>query len=90
MATMSHPIPPHLVPWIDARSRFHLSDAHVQMARKLGMNPKKLGHLANHGQEPWKLQLPEFIEQCYDKSFKEHHPDQVRSIEQGVKAQKHK
>jgi len=29
--------------WIEARKRFHLSDAHVQMARELGMNPRKLG-----------------------------------------------
>jgi hypothetical protein len=34
----------------DARRRFHLS--HVQMARELGMNPKKLGKLDNHDQEP--------------------------------------
>jgi hypothetical protein len=31
------------------------------MARELGMNPKKLGKLDNHDQEPWKLPLPEFI-----------------------------
>jgi len=29
-------------PWIDAQKRFHLSHAHIQMARELGMNPKKL------------------------------------------------
>ena len=29
--------------WIDARKCHHLSHAHVQMARELGMNPKKLG-----------------------------------------------
>ncbi len=38
--------------WIDARKRFHLSHVHVQMARELGMNPKKFGKLANHRQEP--------------------------------------
>ena len=52
-------IPMNLKPWIDARRRFRLSHAHVQMARELGMNPKKLGKLANHKQEPWKLPLPE-------------------------------
>lgn len=36
--------------WIDARKRFHLSHAHVQMARELGTNPKKLG---NKGQRVW-------------------------------------
>lgn len=47
--------------WIEARQRYHLSHAHVQMARALGLNPKKLGNLDNHEQEPWKP-LPEFIE----------------------------
>ena len=32
-----------------------------KMARELGMNPYKLGKLANHRQEPWKLTLPDFI-----------------------------
>src|SRR3989304_2344767 len=51
--------------WIDARKRHHLSHAHVQMARELGMNPQKLGKLDNHRQEPWKLPLPAFIEELY-------------------------
>lgn len=34
--------------WIDARKRYHLSHAQVQMARELGMNPRKLGGLDNH------------------------------------------
>jgi hypothetical protein len=34
--------------WIEARKRFHLSDAQVQMARELGLNPKKFGNLTNH------------------------------------------
>lgn len=28
--------------WIDARKQHHLTHAQVQMARELGMNPKKL------------------------------------------------
>lgn len=48
--------------WIDAKKRFRLSDTHIQMARELGMNPKKFGSLANHKQEPWKAPLPDFIE----------------------------
>jgi hypothetical protein len=32
--------------WIDARNRHHLSHAHLQMARELGMNPAKLGRTA--------------------------------------------
>ena len=53
--------------WIDARKRHHLSDAQVQLARELGMNPAKLGKLDNHKQEPWKLPLPQFIEELYSK-----------------------
>ena len=74
-------IPTNLKPWIDARRRFRLSHAHVQMARELGMNPKKLGKLANHKQEPWKLPLPEFIAALYAKRFGKAGPDTVRTIE---------
>jgi len=56
-------MPEKYLPWIEARKRFHLSDAHIQMARELGLNPKKFGGLANTKQEPWKLPLPEFIEE---------------------------
>ncbi len=76
--------------WVDARKRFHLSHAHVQMARELGMNPKKLGGKANHKQEPWKLPLPDFIEELYRKRFGKTRPDEVRSIEQMVKDTKRK
>lgn len=55
-------IPERLRVWIDARKRHHLSDVQVQMACELGMNPKKLGKFDNHEWEPWKLPLPEFIE----------------------------
>jgi hypothetical protein len=74
-------IPADLKPWIDARKRFHLSHAHVQMARELGLNPQKVGKLANHEQEPWKLPLPEFIEHLYFKRFGKEQPDTVISIE---------
>lgn len=71
-----------LKPWIEARQRFHLSDAQVQMARELGMNPKKLGGLANHRQESWKVPLPRFIELCYEKQLRRIQPLDVRSIEE--------
>ena len=62
-------IPEHLQAWIDARKRHKLSHAQAQMARELGMNPRKLGKLDNHHQEPWKLPLPAFIEELYFKRF---------------------
>lgn len=71
--------------WVDARKQFWLSDAHVQMARELGMNPKKFGKLANHRQEPWKLPLPDFIEELYFKRFRKDRPEVVKSIERSVK-----
>jgi len=74
--------------WIDARKRFRLSDTHIQMARELGMNPKRFGKLANHKQEPWKLPLPGFIENIYFKRFKKDRPEVVKSVERIVKERK--
>ena len=48
-------IPTKLQAWFEVRRRFTLSHAHTQMARELGMNPRKLGSLADKGQAPWKL-----------------------------------
>ena len=78
-------IPPKFRIWIEARTRHRLSHAQIQMARELGMNPKKFGKLANEDQEPWKLPLPQFIEELYFKHFKKDRPDNVRSIEQIAK-----
>ena len=76
--------------WIDARQRHHLSHAHVQMARELGMNPAKLGKLDNHKQEPWKLPLPQFIEELYFKRFGKTAPDAVVSIEERARIEQQK
>jgi hypothetical protein len=74
-------IPEKLKVWIEARKRFHLSHAQVQMARELGLNPKKFGKLANHKQEPWKMPLPLFIEHLYRKQFGRERPAEVMPIE---------
>lgn len=68
--------------WIDARRRRHLSHSQVQMARELGLNPAKLGKIDNHKQEPWKIPLPQFIEQLYFERFGKTTPDNVVSIEE--------
>ena len=68
--------------WIDARRRRHLSHSQVQMARELGLNPAKLGKIDNHKQEPWKLPIPQFIEQLYFERFGKTTPDNVVSIEE--------
>ena len=83
-------IPPKLKPWFEARKCYRLSHVHIQMARELGMNPKKFGGLANHKQEPWKLPLPQFIEKCYFKRFGREKPENVRSIEDIIKVREKK
>ena len=90
MAKKQPRISPKLQPWIDARRKFRLSHEHVQMARELGMNPKKLGKLDNHDQEPWKLPLPKFIAKLYSKRFGKERPDAVRSIEETATAKQAK
>jgi hypothetical protein len=57
------------------------------MARELGLNPKKFGGLANHRQEPWKLPLPQFIEEIYLKRFGVPCPAEVLSLEELVSRQ---
>ncbi|SDU65325.1 hypothetical protein [Desulfobacula phenolica] len=83
-------LPPKYQVWIDARKKFRLSHAHIQMARELGMNPKKFGSLANHNQEPWKQPLPDFIESLYLKRLNKQKPENARSVEQIVKDKKKK
>jgi len=82
MAKKQAPIPISLRPWIEARRRFRLSHAHVQMARELGLNPKKFGKLANHHQELWKRPLPDFIAALYVKRFGKPIPVVVKTIEE--------
>lgn len=41
-------LPPRARAWTEARQRYHLSHAQVQMARELGLDPRKLGKIANH------------------------------------------
>ena len=74
-------LPQQLQVWAEAQQRFHLTDAHIQMARELGLNPHKFGKLANEKQEPWKAPLPDFIEHIYFKRFKKTAPDKVLSLE---------
>ncbi len=74
-------IPNKLKPWIAARKKYRLSHGQVQMARQLGLNPKKFGGLANHKQESWKIPLPEYIEHLYQKKFGKILSDAVKPLE---------
>jgi hypothetical protein len=55
--------------WRSAAKKCHLSARQVEMARSLGMNPKKLPRLRPGPQQSWKLPVGEFIEECYRKRF---------------------
>ena len=55
--------------WHDAKKRHRLSNEVILMAKKLGLNPKKFGGIANHKQEPWKEPLPTFIRRLHEKRF---------------------
>lgn len=78
---------PKLQTWVEARRRHHLSHAHVQMARELGMNPTKLGSLDNHRQQSWKQPLPQFLESLYEKRFGRARPEVVVSLEERAATQ---
>src|SRR2546430_12685172 len=80
-------IPQKLVPWFEARKRHRLSHAHVQMARELGLNPAKLGGMANDHHERWKAPLPQFLEQLYRKRFGVPGPAEVISLEELISRQ---
>ena len=77
-------------PWVEARNKFHLSHAHIQMARELGLNPKKFGRLANHRQETWKAPLAEFIAELYRKRFGRSQPADTRPLERIIEDGKRK
>jgi hypothetical protein len=83
-------LPRDLQDWVAARERFRLSHAHVQMARELGLNPRKLGKLDNHDREPWKASLPQFIERLYFRRFRKERPDVIMSAETRAHAQQAK
>jgi hypothetical protein len=59
--------------WSEARARHHLTEAQVQMARELGLNPAQLGQIDNQ---------PEFIEDTYRKRFGKATPDVGNSVEE--------
>ena len=75
-------IPHKFHPWINARKKFRLSDAHIQMARELGLSPKRFGKYADRQNQPWKLPLTDFIEAQYLKQFGKSRPDEVKTMEE--------
>ena len=83
-------IPENFRIWIEVRRRYHVSDAQIQMARELGLNPHKFGKIANENQERSKTPLPQFIESIYLKRFHKNQPDVIKSLEEIIRAQQEK
>ena len=75
-------IPAKLQIWLKARKKYGLTHAQIQMARELGLNPKKFGGYANHRQQKWKRPLGEYIEHLYFKRLGKSRPERVVSIEE--------
>jgi hypothetical protein len=55
--------------WRNARKICRLNARQLEMARRLGMNPRKLPRLRPGPKEHWKLPVAEFIEELYRKRF---------------------
>jgi hypothetical protein len=55
--------------WTNAKKICRLNVRQVEMARALGMNPRKLPGLRPSAQQRWKLPVGEFIEERYRKRF---------------------
>ncbi len=56
-------------PWTTAKIKYCLTERQIEMAKKLGLNPKKFGKLTPNKSEQWKEPLGSFIERCYNKRF---------------------
>jgi len=64
--------------WRNAKALCRLNARQVEMARALGMNPKKLPGLRPSPQQRWKLPVGAFIEECHRKRFGGHPQDHQR------------
>jgi hypothetical protein len=56
--------------WTEAKKKCRLTQAEIEKAQALGLNPKKL--IANHTscqQEQWKAPVGEWIQEIYEKRF---------------------
>jgi len=59
----------HEEAWTNAKRICRLTARQIEMARALGMNPRKLPGLRPSPQQRWKLPVGEFIEERYRKRF---------------------
>lgn len=68
--------------WTNATKICRLTTRQVEMARALGMNPRKLPRLRPNPQQRWKLPVGEFIEERYRKRFGGDARDQRARVEE--------
>lgn len=68
--------------WARVKRQCALTDAHVQMARELGMNPKRLIESESTTQGLTQLPLSQRIENLYLKRFKKPLPEAVVPLRQ--------
>ncbi len=68
--------------WVEARRRCGLTDAHVQMARELRMDPRRLTECASTAQGLTQPPLAQRIENLYLKRFKKPRPDSIAPLRQ--------
>jgi hypothetical protein len=70
--------------WARVKRQCALTDAHVQMARELGMNPKRLAESASTEQGLTQSSLAQRIESLYLKRFNKPRPDIVVPLRQAL------
>ena len=68
--------------WVKVKRQYALTDAQVQMARELGVNPKRLSESESAVQGATQAPLGRHIEDLYLKRFKKHLPDAVMPLRQ--------
>ncbi|WP_286766592.1 MULTISPECIES: hypothetical protein [Rhodopirellula] len=75
-------IPHKFLPWIAIRKQYSLTHAEVQMARELGLEPRRFPSYANIKDQPWKKPLKEFIAELYLKQTGKEQPETIYSMEE--------
>ena len=73
-----------LLKWVKVKRQCGLADAHVQMARELGMNPTRLIESVSTTRGLTQLPLSRRIENLYLKRLKKPRPDFVLPIRQAL------
>ncbi|MCC9655246.1 hypothetical protein [Rhodopirellula halodulae] len=75
-------IPHKFLPWINIRKQYKLTHAEVQMARELGLEPRRFPSYADIKDQPWKKPLKEFIAALYLKQTGRDQPETIYTMEE--------